>query len=105
MLSRAFAIILSEDSPFHYKFTWILLKMAEGGITKLLYEKDDLYYLQNLDNTDNFEASRIKDVSITFLILIMAWIFGTAVLLIEFVLHKILKPNTKSLRAIKFREN
>lgn len=85
LLTQTFVHIFPEDSPLKHKFKWILLKMADGGISQLLYDKKNEDFLRNLDDTNEFGGSDVQDLSIGFSVVIVGWVFGIIALFIEFV--------------------
>lgn len=102
-MSRAYAHLLSEDFPLRNKFTRIILKMSEGGISKLLLEKPNVYFVQNPDSKNNFEAPNVKNYLIAFSVMVLWWVFGITVLLIEFVVHQIGKAHVNMRRKVNFK--
>lgn len=98
VISRAAALIFSEDSPIRHKFESILLRMNQGGFTKLLLLREEMLYAKNLDTADDFKAFDVEALSCVFSILTGGWALAVILISSELIIDKVKKSNFRILK-------
>lgn len=87
----------SKDWPLLSKINWILLRLHSGGIIRLLYTRQERYYIKDPD-MNNYTKEAPLDMTkltVSLSMLVVGWILGFFVLLLEIIAHYVLKLYNK----------